>query len=562
RRSLVQSQLPLHFAKQNALSEVEGQHAIIRHMRFTTPPKPLVVIILDGWGISLETEGNAIAQAKTPTMDEYIQYYPSAAISASGVEVGLPWGEVGNSETGHRNIGAGQVMYQVLPKIDKAIENGSFYTNSVFLNAIEHTQKFHSNLHLMGMASDGGVHSHIRHLIALLDMSARQGMHERVYIHLFTDGRDTPSQREPIFINQLEDAIGKYAVGKIATVTGRFYAMDRNNNWDRTGLTYNTLTGKSRGEGAASASSAIARSYQHGILDEKIEPTILTRGGEPVATIADNDAVIFFNFRPDRARQLTIAFTNPEQAGVPLEPLTNVYFATMAKYDDAFTAPYAFEEDVAPLPLAKVLSDDGLKQLHIAETEKYAHVTYYLNVGNERPYPNEDRALIPSSSVADFAQEPNMQAEKISDKVIEEVNKNNYDIYFVNFANADMLGHTGNFDAAVTACAFVDTCIARIQEAVFAQNGALLITADHGNAEEMINPNTKAIETDHTPNPVVVHVVAQQLKRSTPKSEQEIATILTTPIGVLSDIAPTILDVLSLEKPASMTGVSLLPSLR
>jgi 2,3-bisphosphoglycerate-independent phosphoglycerate mutase len=531
-------------------------------MKFPSRPKPLVVVILDGWGISLEKEGNAIAQAHTPTMDEYAQYYPTAAISASGIEVGLPWGEVGNSETGHRNIGAGQVMYQVLPKIDKAIENGSFYTNKVFLDAIEHTQKFHSNLHLMGMLSDGGVHSHIRHLIALLDMCARQGMHDRVYIHLFTDGRDTPRQRAPIFINQLEDAIGKYAVGKIATITGRFYAMDRNNNWDRTGLTYNVLTGKNRVDGAASASSAIARSYQHGILDEKIEPTIITRGGEPVATIKDNDSVIFFNFRPDRARQLTIAFTNPEQAGVPLEQLTNVYFATMAKYDDELVVPHAFEEDVSPLPLAKVVSDAGLAQLHIAETEKYAHVTYYLNVGNEKPYLNEERVLITSSSVVDFAEEPNMQAEKISAKLIEEVKKNIYDVYFINFANADMVGHTGNFDAAVAACSFVDTCIANIQEAVFAQHGALLVTADHGNAEEMINPNTKAIETDHTTNPVVVHVVASQFKRSTPKSEQEIATILTTPIGVLSDITPTILDILSIEKPPSMTGVSLLPSLR
>ena len=531
-------------------------------MRFSSAPKPLVVIILDGWGISLTQEGNAIAQAHTPTLDDYIKNYPSAAISASGVEVGLPWGEVGNSETGHRNIGAGRVMYQVLPKIDKAIQDKTFYTNPVFLNAIEHVQKNHSNLHIMGMISDGGVHSHIRHLIALLETCAQQGMHERVYIHMFTDGRDTGKQRSPIFINRLEDAIGKFAVGKIASVTGRFYAMDRNNNWDRTESTYNMLTGKTRGEGAASASSAIARSYKNGIFDEKIIPTTLTRGGEPVAHIKDNDAVIFFNFRPDRARQLTQAFIEPSKAGFPITPLQNLYFATMAKYDDTFACPSAYIEDIASNPLAKVLSDAHLKQFHIAETEKYAHVTYYLNVGNEQPYPNEDRVMIPSSNVSDFSEEPLMQAEKITDKAIEEINKNNYDIYFINFANADMVGHTGNFDAAVTSCSFVDTCIARIQESVFSHDGAILITADHGNAEEMINPTTHAIETDHTTNPVIVHVVAQQFKRSAPKSETEIHQILSKPIGVLSDVAPTILDILSIEKPAQMTGVSLLPSLR
>lgn len=531
-------------------------------MKFPSRPKPLVVIILDGWGISLTQEGNAIAQADTPTLDSYLKEYPSAAISASGVEVGLPWGEVGNSETGHRNIGAGRVMYQVLPKIDKAITDGTFYTNPVFLNAIEHVQHNHSNLHLMGMVSDGGVHSHIRHLIALLETCSKQGMHDRVYIHMFTDGRDVGKQRSPIFITQLEDAIGKFAVGKIASVTGRFYAMDRNNNWDRTESTYNMLIGKVRGEGAASASSAIARSYQHGIFDEKIVPTTLTRGGEPVAHIADNDAVIFFNFRPDRARQLTQAFIQPEKVGFSATPLKNVYFATMASYDDTFPCPSAYIEDIASNPLAKILSDAHLKQFHIAETEKYAHVTYYLNVGNEKAYPNEDRVLIPSSSVSDFSQEPLMQAGKITDRVVQEIAKNNYDIYFINFANADMIGHTGNLEAAVIACSFVDSCISKIQDAVFSHDGAILITADHGNAEEMINPTTHAIETDHTPNPVVVHVVARTWKRSTPKSDSEVNQILSKPIGVLSDIAPTILEILSIEKPPQMTGVSLLPSLR
>ncbi|HSX24563.1 MAG TPA: 2,3-bisphosphoglycerate-independent phosphoglycerate mutase [Candidatus Andersenbacteria bacterium] len=531
-------------------------------MKFPSRPKPLVVIILDGWGISLETKGNAIATADTPTMDSYARHYPTAAISASGVEVGLPWGEVGNSETGHRNIGAGKVMYQVLPKIDKAIADGTFYENPVFLDAIAHIEKFHSNLHLMGMVSDGGVHSHIRHLIALLDTCARQGMHDRVYIHIFTDGRDSGKQRAPIFINQLEDTIGKFAVGKIASITGRFYAMDRNENWDRTEATYNLLTGKARGETSPSAASALARSYKNEVLDEHMRPTTLTRGGEAVAHIADNDAVLFFNFRPDRARQLTQAFIQPEKVGFPITPLKNVYFGTMALYDDSFQCPHAFTEDIAPMPVAKVISDAGLTQLHVAETEKYAHVTYYLNVGNEEPYPKEDRILIPSSSVSDFSQEPHMQAETITNRVLEDMQKNPHDVYFINFANADMVGHTGNFAAAVDACTFVDSCIARIQDAVFAQDGVLLITADHGNAEEMVNPTTHTVETDHTTNPVVVHVVAKSLQRTTPKSDNELAGILTTPIGVLSDIAPTILDILLIEKPPVMTGASLLSSLR
>lgn len=529
---------------------------------FPSRPKPLVVIILDGWGISLLSEGNAIAQADTPMMDMYIREYPSAALSASGPEVGLPWGEVGNSETGHRSIGAGKVMYQVLPKIDKAIQDGTFFENKVLIDAIDHAKKNNSNLHLMGMVSDGGVHSHIRHLIALLELCKKEQFQERVYIHLFTDGRDTPKQRAPIYIKQLEEAMGKFATGTIATVMGRLYAMDRNQNWDRTEKAYNTLIGTSRGETAAFAKNAIARFYQQGIFDEQMPPITLTRGGEAITSIQDNDAIIFFNFRPDRARQITQAFMQPDAVGFSAKPLQNIYFATMAKYDDTIPAPYAFVEDVSPLPLAKAISDAGLTQLHIAETEKYAHVTYYLNVGNEQPYPQQEDVLIKSSNVTDFSQEPLMRAKEITDRVIEDLTASPRDVYFINLANADMVGHTGNFEAAVQACTFIDTCIARLHERVFALGGAIVVTADHGNAEEMINPTTKAVETDHTTNPVVIHVVSEHVRRSHPKTEQEITAILTTPIGVLSDVAPTILDILAVEKPQIMTGVSLLSSLR
>ncbi len=525
-------------------------------------PKPLVVIILDGWGISLMRKGNAIFAANTPTMDTYARTYPTAAISASGIEVGLPWGEVGNSETGHRNIGAGQVQYQVLPKIDKAIADRSFFTNPAFLNAVAHVTEYNSNLHLLGLASPGGVHAHINHLIALLEFAASQNMHERVYIHLITDGRDTPPQGAAGYLKAIEDAIGKYGVGKIASVTGRFYAMDRNKNWDRTQAAYEMLTGGPRKSGAPSATSAVAQSYQKQVFDERVVPTVITRGGEPTAVIKDNDAVIFFNYRPDRARQLTEALVQPETVGFPAKKINNLYFASMTQYDPAIPTPFAFLEDVAEFPLARVLSDAGLKQLHIAETEKYAHVTYYLNVGNETPYPGQENVLIPSSNVSSFADEPHMQAGLIADRVVEEIAKGAHDVYFINFANADMVGHTGDFDATIEACSFVDTCITKIHNAVFAAGGTLMVTADHGNAEEKISPSTGQVETDHTTNPVPLHIVSARLQRSTPKSDQEMVSILTTPIGVLADIAPTILDVLKIEKPPSMTGVSLIASLR
>ncbi len=527
-----------------------------------TRPKPLVVIILDGWGISLIKKGNAIAAADTPTMDTYAQTYPTAAVSAAGIEVGLPWGEVGNSETGHRNIGAGQVQYQVLQKIDKAIADSSFFNNSTLLQAIEHAKTNNSNLHLMGLVSPGGVHAHMNHLVSLLELCAKQKFQDRVYIHMFTDGRDCPPSESLTYLKIIEEAIQKFSVGTIASITGRFYSMDRNKNWDRTEAAYTMLIGGHREAGAPTATEAISQSYRQNVFDERIPPTAITRGGEIIARIKEHDAVIFFNYRPDRARQITEAFVAPERVGFPAQKINNLLFVTMTQYDSTVPVPYAYTEDIAEYPLARVLSDNGLTQLHIAETEKYAHVTYYLDVGNEKPYPGEDHVLIPSSNISDFADEPHMQAGAITDKVLTEIERNAYDVYFINFANPDMVGHTGNFEATKEACSFVDTCIARIHNAVFAVGGTLVITADHGNAEEKLNPNTGEIETDHTTNPVPLHLVTARLQRSTPKSEDELISILTMPIGVLADIAPTILDILHIEKPSTMTGVSLLPSLR
>lgn len=525
-------------------------------------PRPLVAVILDGWGISFIERGNAIAAAATPNMDSFARYFPAAALAAASIEVGLPWGEIGNSETGHRNIGAGQVQYQVLPLIDKAITDDSFFTNPVFQQAIAHVQNNKSRLHLMGLVSSGGVHAHIDHLIALLRLCATSGLKENVFIHIFTDGRDTLPQSALTYLTKLEDAIGRFGVGKIASVTGRLYAMDRNQNWERTQLTYNMLIGAARPSGAPSARAAIAESYATGVYDEMILPTAITRGGEPIGSIGNGDAVIFTNFRPDRARQLTQAFT---QAGsVPWQPapLANFYFSTMTEYDKDWAVPAAWSEAKGEFPLARVIADARLTQLHIAETEKYAHITNYLNVGHEQPFPSEEHVLIPSSTFKSFADDPPMKAGEITDRVIAELTQNLRDVYFINYANPDMVGHSGNFAATVEACSFVDVCLGRLWAATQRAGGAMIITADHGNAEEKINPQSGEMQTDHTTNPVPFYYLNQTLARSTPKSDEELAGILSSPIGVLADVAPTILEILQLPKPLTMTGISLLSSLR
>lgn len=525
-------------------------------------PRPFVLAVLDGWGISFVQQGNAITSAPTPHMDEFLRFYPSAAIQAAGMEVGLPWGEVGNSETGHRNIGAGNVQYQVLPLIDNAIAKGTFFQNTTLVGAIEHAKQNNSALHILALVSPGGVHGHMNHLFAFLDMCKRLGLTERVYIHMITDGRDSPPQSALTYLKNLEDAIGHYGVGSIASVTGRFYAMDRNRNWDRTQATYNVLIGGPRSGGAANARQAIEQAYQNGITDEMIPPTAITRGGGPIANIADNDSVMFLNFRSDRARQITRAFVVPQEVDFPTKPFSNLLFSTLSQYSPQIPAPFGYVEEPAEYPLARVISEASLTQVHIAETEKYAHITYYIDVGHEKPYPGEKHVLIPSSGVANFADEPEMAAEKITEATVGAINEGLYDVYFLNFANADMVGHTGNFEATQRACSFVDTCLGKIAAAAHAQGGALMITADHGNAEEMVHPETGEPEKDHTSNPIPLHYVHPSLRRTTPKSDQEVQDILSFPIGVLADVAPTILEVLQLPKPPQMTGVSLLGSLR
>lgn len=525
-------------------------------------PRPFVLAILDGWGVSFLKKGNAIAEAATPNMDSFLRYYPSATIQAAGMEVGLPWGEVGNSETGHRNIGAGNVQYQVLPLVDNAIAKGDFFMNPTIAGSIEHAKKNKSALHILALVSPGGVHGHMNHLFAYLDLCKRVGLTEKVYIHMIADGRDSPPQSALTYLKTLENTIGHYGVGIIASVTGRFYAMDRNRNWERTQATYDMLTGGPRKGGAANATQAIEQAYKNGITDEMIPPTAITRGGGPIATIEANDSVMFLNFRSDRARQITRAFVTPQEVDFPTKKIPNLLFSTLSQYSPEIPAPYAFVETPAEYPMARIVSEAGLTQIHIAETEKYAHITYYINVGHENPYPGEEHALIPSSKVANFSNEPEMSAQGITDKAVEEIERGAFDVYFLNFANADMVAHTGDFEATKRACAFIDTCLGRIAQATHAQGGALLITADHGNAEEMVNPETGEPTKDHTSNAIPLHYVHPSLQRTTPKSDKEIEEILSFPIGVLADVAPTVLEALQLSKPAQMTGLSLLGSLR
>lgn len=517
-------------------------------------PRPLVVAILDGWGVSTQKEGNAILAAKTPTLDMLAQHYPLATITAAGAEVGLPWGEVGNSETGHRNIGAGRVAYQIRQAIDREIENGNFFKNEVLLSALQHAEQHKSRLHLMGLIGPGGVHAHSSHLFALLKLLQQHHFSQPVFLHLFTDGRDTGPKMGLAHVEEIEDKLRELGMGRVASVTGRLYAMDRNENWERTQATYDMLRGTYAMTTAPSAWEAIRQAYVQEVLDEKISPTAITRGGSPLGSMQDGDAVIFFNFRPDRARQLTKMFTEQAKDTIKL--------VTFVEYDHTLGVPAAFHEEAVEQPLAKVLADGGLQQLHISETEKYAHVTYYLNVGREEPFAGEEHVLIKSSNTPDFASIPHMEAGVITRRMVQELQAGKFDVYFINYANADMVGHTGNFEAAVEACSFLDQCLGQLWTALEAAHGALIVTADHGNAEDMMDPASKTATTDHSSNPVPFYYAHPQLKRTVAKSAAELNQIFSTPIGVLADVAPTILEILNLPKPAEMTGVSLLNSLQ
>ena len=506
--------------------------------------KLTMLMILDGFGENPNNEGNAVNLAKKPNIDKLRKICPVSHIDASGAAVGLPDGQMGNSEVGHTNIGAGRIVYQKLTKITKSIEDGDFFSIPEFTEAIENVKKNNSKLHIMGLLSDGGVHSHQRHLYGLLELAKRKGLDNNVFIHAFMDGRDTLPASGEGYIQELQEKMKEKGVGKIATLSGRYYAMDRDKRWDRVEKAYNALV---KGEGvlAKDPIQAIEESYQQEIFDEFVVPTVITDANDqPLAKIESGDSVIFFNFRPDRARQLTRAIVDDKFDGFKTDKL-DIDFVCMTEYDDTMpNVKIAFKPEELTNTFGEVVSKLGKKQLRIAETEKYAHVTFFFNGGREEPYPGEDRILVNSPKVATYDLQPEMSAYEVTEKVVEAINSEKYDTIILNFANTDMVGHTGNIDAAIKAVEAVDKCVGEIVEAVQKQNGVVLITADHGNAEQMIDYQTGEPLTSHTTNLVPLILVGME--------NVELKD------GRLCDLTPTMLDIMEEQKPKEMTGESLL----
>lgn len=538
--------------------------------------KPVVLIILDGWGMAPPGPGNAISQAKLPNFNRFWYSFPHTTLAASGEAVGLPRGEDGNSETGHLNLGAGRIVYQDLPRINMSIADGSFFKNPAFLKAINYARKNNSNLHFLGLIGAGGVHSNIEHLLALLHLCDEQNF-KRVFLHLFTDGRDSPPTSALSYILKIETELKSLAFGKIATISGRYYAMDRDHRWERTEKAYWVLT-KGIGEKAESAEKAIRNSYQNNLTDEFILPTVIVQGNESLTTIKSKDAVIFFNFRVDRPRQLSRAFVlddfEKRADQITFDPLAekyykktmvelpkatfpfkrgtkipNIFFATMTEYEKKLpVSAIAFSPTKIKLTLGEVIANKGLRQLRITESEKERFVNYYFNGQRESPFIGEDRTILPSSKVPTYDLKPEMSAFEITKKLLKKIDQRVYSFVFLNFANPDMVGHTGVIPAVVKACETIDLCLGKIARLVLMQKGVCIITADHGNIEEMINLKTGGVDTEHSNNPVPFIIVAKKFENK----PEELKT------GILADVAPTVLDLMQIIKPSIMTGRSLL----
>lgn len=525
----------------------------------TPNAKPVVLLILDGWGVAPPSKSNAIAIAKTPAISSFIKTYPALTLQASGEAVGLSWGEIGNSEVGHLNLGSGKLIYQNLPRINKAITDGSFGENEAFLQAIEHCKKNKSKLHLLGLISSGGVHSHIDHLLALLDLCAKEKFKD-VYIHGFLDGRDMPYNSGVDFVKKIEDKIKESGIGKIATLSGRFYAMDRDNHWDRLALTYEAMVSGQSAEYFEDPMEAVEASYDKKIYDEELVPTVITNNGRPVGLVEDGDGMIFFNFRADRAREITKAFVLPGFEKFPRPYFKNLFFVSFTEYEKDLPVTVAFLTEMIEQPLARIISTAGLKQLHIAETEKYAHVTFFFNGGLEKEFRGEDRILVPSPRVASYAEKPEMSAKEVTKKMIEAIMADKYDFIVANYANCDIVGHTGDLKATVKAVETIDSCVKKVTEVVLAKGGVVLITADHGNAEELVNMQSGEIDKEHSTYPVPFIVISKEWEgknaglREVPNGDLS----LVPSSGLLSDVAPTILKIMKLDQPEDMTGRALI----
>ena len=507
--------------------------------------KPTVLMILDGYGLNDKAEGNAVVQGKTPVMDKLMAEYPFVKGNASGMAVGLPDGQMGNSEVGHLNMGAGRIVYQDLTKITKAIQDGDFFENKALLAACENVKANDSSLHLMGLVSDGGVHSHIEHIYGLLELAKRQGI-EKVYVHCFLDGRDTPPASGKGYVEELEAKMKEIGVGAVASVMGRYYVMDRDNRWDRVEKAYLALT-KGIGENAVSGPEGIQASYDAETTDEFVLPTVVVKDGAPIATIKDDDSIIFFNFRPDRAREITRTFCDDEFSGFDRGERIKTTFVCFTEYDVTIAnKQVAFVKEKITNTFGEFLAKNGLKQARIAETEKYAHVTFFFNGGVEEPNEGEDRILVKSPKVATYDLKPEMSAYEVCDKLVEAIKSGKYDVIIINFANPDMVGHTGVQEAAIKAIEAVDECVGRTVEALKEVDGQMFLCADHGNAEQLIDEETGAPFTAHTTNPVPFILInadpAYKLREG----------------GCLADIAPTLIELMGMEQPAEMTGKSLL----
>jgi 2,3-bisphosphoglycerate-independent phosphoglycerate mutase len=524
-------------------------------------PKPLVLVILDGWGYRAETQGNAIALARKPTYDRLLREYPNTLIHTSGPFVGLPEGQMGNSEVGHLNIGAGRIVHMDITRIDLMIQNGEFFSHPVLLAAMKHARVGERRLHLFGLVSDGGVHSQQAHLYALLKMAKQQSV-DRVFVHAFMDGRDTLPTNGAGYLEQLQQKMREYSSGKVATVNGRYYAMDRDRRWERILKAYNAMVvGDAEGGKYADPVQGMKDSYNKGVTDEFVIPFVCTdKSGQPLATIRDDDACICFNFRADRVRQITRSLARNSglnakgggdlpgaadlDATIPRDRVPkNLHYVCMTQYDKNFSLPVVIPPESMANILANVMGGLNMRNLRVAETEKYAHVTYFFNGGVEQPFPGEERVMVQSAKVATYDLKPEMSAAGIADAVVKATEEGTFDVIIVNFANADMVGHSGQIEPTVKAVEVVDACLGRIETAVCAKGGAMLITADHGNAEMMIDPATGGPHTAHTTNPVPFIVVAEDARQYTLK-----------PNGSLRDISPTMLGMLGVAEPKEMTG--------
>jgi len=518
--------------------------------------KPVILAILDGWGINASSsKNNAVAQARIPNLEEVEKNYPFCSLQASGIAVGLPWNEAGNSEVGHLIIGSGRIIYQYLPRISMDIRDGNFFKNPAFLQIINHIKKNNSTLHLMGLISSGSVHSYLEHLYGLIEL-ANQNNIEKMNLHLFTDGRDAPLKEGKKILVAIQEKL-KNPNWKIATIIGRYFAMDRNQNWDRTEIAYNLLT-SGAGEKTNDLIAKINEFYEQEITDPYIKPIVVVdESQEPAGLIKDNDAIIFFNFREDSARQLTEAFVKTNFNEFVRKPISNLLFCAMTEYEKGLPVEIAYPPIEIKNHLTEVLNNAGKRVLKLAETEKYAHVTYFFNTNNEEPYPNEKRILIPSKIVAHYDENPEMQADKVTETAVKELK--NYDLIVINYANADMIGHTGNFDAAIRAAEYLDKAVKPLIELAEKGECVLIITSDHGHFEEMINLQTGEIMTEHTTNPVPFYLIGKEFKIKNPSFAKAPEG---KPQGLLSDIAPTILDLMQIPQPSEMTGVSLLGVLK